>query len=82
MVLYFWQNDSKDASDRAFGQVCTALRTASVVGIDELASEQERIRTAPGSELMLVGLFGALATVDDDHRFGRAGGGRVVRLVG
>ena len=60
MVLYFWQNDSKDASDRAFGQVCTALRTASVVGIDELAS------VAAGSSTTQSG-HGATATIVEPY---------------
>jgi len=48
MLVYFWQNDSKDASDRAFGQNCTALRGRCVVGIDDFAKVATESSTSRG----------------------------------
>ena len=46
MIVFFWQNDSKDGSDRAFGKLHEALENSCVVGADELAIVAENAQTS------------------------------------
>ena len=48
ILVFFWQNDSKDGSDRGFGKLHLTLERSCVVGAEMVAEAAERSQTSEG----------------------------------